>query len=80
MVMCSRPTSPPRLDARMADSPPTLSNRDPTFEIRVVVYVEPCLLGGKERRIAGAGEKGLDYTHILINQQLTTIKQPPPPT
>ena len=48
MVMCSRPTSPPRLDARMADSPPTLSNRDPTFEIRVVVYVDPCLLGGKK--------------------------------
>ena len=39
--MCSRPTTPPTLEARMADSPPTLSYREPTLVRRVVVYVDP---------------------------------------
>lgn len=33
----SRPTVPPLRDASMADSPPTLSYRDPTEDNRVVV-------------------------------------------
>lgn len=35
--MCSRPTAPPMDEARMADSPPTLSKRDPTPERRTEV-------------------------------------------
>lgn len=35
--MCSRPTMPPMDEARMADSPPMVSKRDPMPERRTVV-------------------------------------------
>jgi hypothetical protein len=35
---CSRPEEPEREEARRADSPPIMSEREPRLEIRTVTY------------------------------------------